>query len=176
MQRLKIIDCLLPAPLTESRPEYTHADRETHTHSPHMSKTPCCWIKRGRRRVMRPGDRRDYWAKTFHCHLDVFFLFVCFVSLSHLGLKHWHFGVLIFNLFVCASRVHTPILTSCSHKTTWNTCDCYFEMATELFVDLVGLQRQQEQIYAIMPKTVLDINICTPRRENCFYFLINKTG
>lgn len=62
----KIIDCLMPGPLTESRPyslKHTHAEIDRHTLiSTHIPKTPC-WIIRGRRRVMRPGDRRDYWAK-----------------------------------------------------------------------------------------------------------------
>lgn len=125
----KIIDCLMPGPLTESRPyslKHTHAEIDRHTLiSTHIPKTPC-WIIRGRRRVMRPGDRRDYWAKNIPLIIWTLFFFIW-------GMQDWSIDVLEYSFptFLLAPHMYTLWYSNrVLIKMTGVTRDCYFDTAS----------------------------------------------
>lgn len=155
------LQCLLPGPLTESRPlEYS-----TQTHTRASPKTPR-WIIGGRRRGMCPGDRRDYWAKTFHCIRTLFIS-----SMQGLSIDVLEYS--FFNLSFGASHAHTVTLKLCPHKRALVLCDCYFDMVGcwMLSLDCTCTHtyiKDTHTVQTIMPKIVLDINISAPERINLF--------
>ena len=158
-ERLKIIDCLLPGPLTVSRPLHTHMDRHT---LPHASLKRPAGLYGAGEGWFAPGTGQIIGLKHSIVIWSLFFFY-----LRHVRLKYWRIGILFSNLF-WTSHVHAVIWKPRPRKKV--ICDSISHSLN----DLLGWHRHQGQTRAIMPKIGLDINICAPERRNVFPRSLNR--